>query len=344
MEWKKAGIIILTIGGVFLTMKYLVPALLPFLLGILLALFVSPAAELLSDNQFCRKFHISKAGMGIFLILLLVACTSGILVKGVCRLSEWVGQCIRYYPVWNREIHGFVRQCCVQAENLVGVSAKKIDVYVWRYAGQMRNRFFMHQDGVDTAIYSVKQCVFVMGAIILMIVSAILFLQEKEKISKMIGRCEVLKKLQSVLVRLGKGIVVYLKAQIKIIGIIIILCTMGMYLMRYEKFWLWGLLIGLVDALPVLGTGTILIPGAIVLFVRKKTGYAIGFLLLYLVTCGVRQWLEPKMIGKKMGVSALAVLLSVYLGFWIFGSFGFIQGPLSVYFVYQILKEWKITE
>ncbi len=71
MRWKKAGITVGVIAGVFLVMKYAVPVMLPFLLGWLLALAILPAARWLARQKLCRKLHFTEGGVGAVLILLL---------------------------------------------------------------------------------------------------------------------------------------------------------------------------------------------------------------------------------------------------------------------------------
>ena len=102
----------------------------------------------------------------------------------------------------------------------------------------------------------------------------------------------------------------------------------------------FGVAIGIFDAFPVLGTGTFLIPGALLMFLQGKIKMSIGLLVLYLLTAAVRQFLEPRLIGNHMGVSPLLVLVAVYLGVVLYGGFGFVLGPVSAFLIYVILKEY----
>ena len=103
-----------------------------------------------------------------------------------------------------------------------------------------------------------------------------------------------------------------------------------------------GLAVGLSDARPVLGTRNFLIPAGIYLLFQVKTVEGIGFFLIYIITAGIRQILEPRLIGCQVGISPLLILLSVYLGVIIYGGFGFILGPLSVLLLYGIFREWDL--
>ena len=103
-----------------------------------------------------------------------------------------------------------------------------------------------------------------------------------------------------------------------------------------------GLAVGILDALPVLGTGTFLIPAGILLLFQGETFMGAGLFLLYVITAGVRQILEPRLVGNHVGLSPLLILLSVYLGLIIYGGFGFILGPLSALLLYGIFREWDL--
>ena len=134
----------------------------------------------------------------------------------------------------------------------------------------------------------------------------------------------------------------YLKAQVKITGLICILCVAGLWMLKIPYFLGLGLAVGVLDALPVLGTGTFLIPAGILLLFQGETFMGAGLFLLYVVTAGVRQILEPRLVGNHVGLSPLLTLLSVYLGVVIYGGFGFILGPLSALLLYGIFKEWDL--
>ena len=97
---------------------------------------------------------------------------------------------------------------------------------------------------------------------------------------------------------------------------------------------------GFLDVFPVLGTGLFLVPAGIFQMLLGDCFQGVGVLVLYGVTAVVRQILEPRLIGNHMGVSPLLVLLSVYLGIFLYGGFGFLLGPLSALLIYGISKNF----
>ncbi len=344
MRWKKAGITVGVIAGVFLVMKYAVPVMLPFLLGWLLALAILPAARWLARQKLCRKLHFTEGGVGAVLILLL--SVGGIL--GVMwllqALSAQISRLIAFYPVIKREFCQIIGQCCRQVEYTVGIPARESSQYIYMQLSNISSSFLDGSQSMEAAVGSMKKCVVLVGGLILCVVSAGLILQEHGEWKERFSAWPVFVKAKALFKDLKSGIAEYFKAQSKIMGIIILLCIAGLFLLGTPHFITAGLALGLLDALPVLGTGTFLVPAALVLALRGDAAGAVGCIALYLVTSCVRQFLEPRLIGKKVGVSPLLVLLSVYLGLFLYGGAGFLLGPLSALVIYGILREWNLLD
>lgn len=102
----------------------------------------------------------------------------------------------------------------------------------------------------------------------------------------------------------------------------------GLALLRVPYAFILAFLIALVDFLPLLGTGIILIPWAVVSLLLGEIKLGIGLLVLYAVSSVIRQILEPKLIGEGLGLHPLLSLISMYAGLRLFGVWGMILAPL----------------
>jgi len=102
-----------------------------------------------------------------------------------------------------------------------------------------------------------------------------------------------------------------------------------------------ALVISLVDVLPVLGTGTVLIPWGICALIVGNYGFGIGLLITYAVIIIVRQIIEPKIIGKFIGLSPLSALASMYIGLKLMGLFGLFAFPLGAILIKRYLSTKK---
>ena len=125
--------------------------------------------------------------------------------------------------------------------------------------------------------------------------------------------------------RLGKQ---YLRACL-LLGLLTFLqMFIGLAILGIPYAFLFALLIAVVDFLPLLGTGIILIPWAVVSLLLGEIKLGIGLLVLYAVSSVVRQILEPKLIGEGLGLHPLLSLVSMYAGLRLFGVWGMILAPL----------------
>ena len=103
-------------------------------------------------------------------------------------------------------------------------------------------------------------------------------------------------------------------------------------------------LTALVDILPVLGTGTVLIPWAVGKFIMGEKSFAVSLLILWAVITVVRQIAEPKLVGDGVGIPPLLSLAAAYVGFCLFGAGGGIILPLAAAVAFAFYKSEKTNE
>lgn len=100
--------------------------------------------------------------------------------------------------------------------------------------------------------------------------------------------------------------------------------------MQIEHALTIALIIAIVDLLPYLGTSAILIPWAIYELVAGSFGIGIALAILYVAVAGTRQFIEPKILSSSLDLDPLATLISLFVGFKLFGFLGLIIGPLGL--------------
>lgn len=129
----------------------------------------------------------------------------------------------------------------------------------------------------------------------------------------------------------------YLKTQCILMSITFSICLVGLSIFRLEYALLLAVIIAIVDALPVFGSGTILIPWSIYNMIVGNYTLGIGLLCIYGIIFVVRQILEPRILSSQIGVYALVTIIAVYVGYRLIGVFGLIVGP-AVVVVLQMLQ------
>lgn len=120
----------------------------------------------------------------------------------------------------------------------------------------------------------------------------------------------------------------YVKAQLILMTITFTEVTIGLLILKIPYAVLIALAIGLLDALPVFGTGAVFIPWVIILIFYKNYTLALGIFILYLIATLTRQSLEPKIISSQIGIHPLITLTVIYTGIKIFGVLGIVIAPL----------------
>lgn len=128
----------------------------------------------------------------------------------------------------------------------------------------------------------------------------------------------------------------YLAAQTKLSAVTFGILVAGFWWLKVPYPLLWALAVALVDAFPVLGTGTVLLPWAVLTAVQGQTVRALGLAALYAVVCVTRSVLEPRLLGKHLGLDPLVTLMAMYAGFRLLGLAGMILAPMAAVTVLQL--------
>ena len=129
----------------------------------------------------------------------------------------------------------------------------------------------------------------------------------------------------------------YIRTQVILMSMTFMICLIGLFIFGVDYALLLSVIIGFVDALPVFGSGTILIPWAIYNVLIGNFTLAVGLICIYGVIFVTRQIMEPKILSTQIGIYALVTLMAVYIGYKSIGVLGMILGPIVVV-TFQMLQ------
>lgn len=138
---------------------------------------------------------------------------------------------------------------------------------------------------------------------------------------------------------LANSVFKFAKGYLIILGITFIELFAGLTVLKIKYSLLLAALIAVIDILPVLGTGTVLIPWAAVELITGNSAKGAGIAVLYLIITVVRNFAEPKIIGKQMGIKPLFTLLAMFIGIKLFGIAGIFILPITLIVVIEYYKE-----
>lgn len=125
----------------------------------------------------------------------------------------------------------------------------------------------------------------------------------------------------------------YLKAELTLVLISFVISVIGLYIFHFvglnvEYPLLMALIIGFVDLLPIFGSGTFMIPWAVLSACTGDFTLAIAILVLWAIMSIVRQMIEPKIVSGHIGIHPIFTLIAMYTGFKFIGVLGMIIGPI----------------
>lgn len=145
--------------------------------------------------------------------------------------------------------------------------------------------------------------------------------------------------LAAALKRMRTAAAGWLLAQCKLMGVTFVLLFGGFSLLRIRYAYVWALAVAVVDAFPVLGTGTVLLPWALISLLQGDGARAVGLLGIYAVVSLTRSALEPRLVGRHLGLDPLVTLMALYAGYKLWGIGGMLIAPLVAVTALQISPE-----
>lgn len=322
--------------AVFLGMKYLLPFIGPFLIAYIIVRILNPIVKKLQKRIKLKKELLATILLSIFSIIFIIA------IYFLCvQLLEQIKSFVANMDGYEKSLKLILGDCCQMLENTLGIHAEDIENFVYQNISLMVDRIqiYVVPDMFNNSIKYLLGLIKAAGLFFALFVSVILFLKDYDEIQEKLKKFDLYRHTATVLNRLWGMGGAYLKAQLLIMSIITVMCVAGLWVSGYPYALLLGLLIGLTDALPFIGTGTILIPWALICLIQGDFIHAAAYATLFFLTNTTREFLEPKMIGKKLGVYPIVIAVTVYAGICIYGVAGVILGPLTMLAIVEIYKE-----
>lgn len=326
---RKAAVFVVIFLGVWLVMRYLFGIALPFLLGWLLAWISEPGVKFLQ-----RKFHFSRGlssavavtlgltllGTLIWLLFALGYRELMSLAQGLPAMAEQAGAMIQSLQLW---VLGWVRRA---PAGFAGALEQAVTDF---FTG---GSLLLEKLGSGVLTFTGKLVGQLPGSLLAigtMILSAYMISAQLPNLKKRFAaHTEWQSKLNQMLSNLRKILGAWLVAQAKLLGVCFVIVLAGFLMLRIEHAFPWAAVTAIVDAIPVLGTGTVLIPWAVVCLLRGETVRAAGLLGVYLTAALTRSALEPRLVGGQLGLNPLVTLLALYAGYKLWGVTGMILSPI----------------
>ena len=339
IRWGRA---VLAAGILWLGSKYLFPLLLPFLIGALTAMAAEPAVSFLHRRLKLPRLLSAGAGVTVTLLLAvgLVGALGAVLLRQVTRLadampdleitarqgmtvlSDWLVDLTHRAPEGVQPmLTDTVLRFFNDSNTLVEQVTRRVPGAVATVLGKVPDSAL----GVGTGLLSA----FMISARLPKLKQ---FFREKLQTSGLRRYLPAVKKAKQA--ALG-----WLRAQGFLMLLTWLTVSVGFWLLGIRGGILWAGLVALVDAVPMLGTGLILLPWALVSFLQGMRLRALGLCALVGAAALLRTTLEPRLVGKELGLDPLVTLICLYAGYRLWGFLGLLFAPMLAGVLFSMFKK-----
>lgn len=341
--------IIAIVGVLYFVFKYLLSWIMPFVIGFIIAYILKPVGDLIGNMT---KFKNSNKGVSIFVIsffYVFIIIIFGVIIARIWGLIyEFIGSLPGLY---NQSIEPVILSINDWVVSLIGASSPEV-------AGLISDIFSNILDMLASAISGASKTILLSVTriaqripiyfitLLFSIICSVLITVDYDNVSAFITR-QIPEKGYKLLFDIRKILVgtifKMIKAYFILSFIAFIEMCIGFAVLGVEHIISIAVFIALLDFLPLIGVGGVLIPWGIYEIIIGQRFLGIGLLVLYIIMYIVRSTLEPRVLGKQIGLSSLVTVVAMFVGFKIFGFIGFIIAPMIAIVIKQLNDNKKIN-
>lgn len=321
--------------GVYFGFRIILPLIFPFVIAYILSWIVRPVTEFLHNKLKLPRLLAGSASLLLLFIILstVIFYLGNILIKQSFNF-------IRNIPAYLSILAGKLDDICSNCDKFFGLAAGSVratvDEYMLKIVDKVKTNII--PDLTTRTFQFAISAVGFIGILLIIFISAALIIKEMPELKSKYRHTDIYRDISKVTTRLADAGIAYFRTQLIIMVMIAFCIVTGLVLIKNEYALLLGLGIALLDALPVLGSGMILVPWSIIRLLNGNIYAAAILITTYLVCQIIREVLEPKLIGNKIGIKPLYTLISMYIGLRLFGVAGFILGPIGLIIIITIIK------
>ena len=324
-NWERGALIVLLgAAGLWLGVRFVLPALAPFLIGLAVAAAaqgpVRMCRETLSMPRWAASFLCVGAifaalGLGLWLLGALVTARLGAAAQSLPGMLRSASD----------GLAGLSDAICEKAPAGMEDAVRGWTESVTHLGERLSDAAIRAMGGAVTALP--EAVLFAVTAVLSSFMLAVRLPELRQRIPLRFRRGAV---------QVKNALRLWLRAQLRLSAVTFAICTAGLLLLGLPHFLGAAALTAAVDALPVLGSGTVLLPWGALCLLRGQTRRGIGLAVLYAACALTRAALEPRLLGRHLGLSPLVTLAAMYTGFRLCGVPGMIFFPIGAMLLGQL--------
>lgn len=319
-------------GCIWLAVRFVFPWALPFLLALLTARLMEPGVLFLM-----RKIHVRRSfasvvcSIGILLVIsLLLTLAVNQILSGIGSLArnlpDMVSQMGHLFSRLEFALYRFVIAAPVETQSMIQTAIDGVAAAAEELPGTLSAMLLGF--AADAAGAFPRLFLFILTYAISVLFINLSYPQVIAFLLRQIP-AKWHERVRSLQQDLRQTLVKWLRAQLMLVSVTFVLLTLSFLILRVPYGILLAALIALIDTLPILGTGTVLIPWALLSFLGGDVQLSIGLILTYGVVSITHSVMEPRFVGRQLGLHPLATLMAMYLGYRLIGVLGMIIFPLG---------------
>lgn len=334
--------IIILLGLVYVGIKYLLPLLMPFVIGVIIAMIFRKPIDFIQ-----KKTKINRVIICIFLLLLFYGALGFLASMIGFKVFTFLSNLFYGLPdLYENTVLPAVQKVIDNAM----IHFPGIEDYMQEFLDNINQSIFSFLSNASTAVVTTiarmaASLPTLLINFIFTIVSSFFFTIDYYRITRFVlaqfkgERREMILKLKdNGIGTLGK----FIRAYSAIISITFLELSIGFWILGIPNPFLFGVLIAIIDVMPILGTGAVLLPWAIISLVIGNTKIGIGMLLLYVIITAVRQTIEPRIVGQQIGLHPILTLILMYVGAQLMGVLGLLILPIIATIIVKLNEDGTI--
>ncbi|MGB8454654.1 MAG: sporulation integral membrane protein YtvI [Anaerocolumna sp.] len=330
------------LGIAYISIKYFLPLLMPFVIGLVVAALLRPLIDVISN-----RLHLKRSFVSIIILLIFYSFIAFLAILVSTRVFLFLQNLFYSLPKLYKDS---IEPALIKATGDFLIRFPGIEDYLENILTSINDSIFSFLTKVSSTVVGAitgfaSQVPSILIKFLFTIVSSFFFTIDYHRIARFVmrqfsveKRSLILKVKDNVIGTLGK----FIKAYTTLILITFFELSVGMWILKVPNPFLIAVLIAFVDLLPILGTGAVLLPWLIISFIFGNNSMGFGILILYIIITVVRQTLEPRVIGQQIGLHPVVTLISIFIGAQLLGVVGIFLLPVTATILKKLNDEGTI--
>lgn len=328
ISYRRLGLLGLVVVAVIFH-DPLIAIALPFLLAFVLAAMIEPAVSGLE-----RKLRLPRSVAVLIALILLIAVSGYLLGIVVAKVLAELSDLASRVPTYQQEVLRVADEVLNRLAEFYQYLPLQVHTYLQNTIDDLsRNAVAVVGDLADRALRTITRLPSLLVVSIVTMLATYFFSKDRQELTEGLFNLAPRRwrhPLREAQDKILVDLIGFLKALLFIFLITTAVAAVGLYWIGTRFWMILGIILGILDAIPVLGPGLILFPWAALELVLERPDQAVKLVLLFVVILAIRQTAQAKVLGDSIGVHPLYMLVALYGGIVIFGVSGILLGPILV--------------